>query len=107
MQTSIDKDSWLSFERRNWVALVVVAGMGGYALGNGHTTSSAIDHVSMQLGDTKAQVHKLQTTEIPKLKAIVNCEHARADTNELLAEKAIVGKKPSPDDIAEDCPHPK
>lgn len=98
--------SWLTYERRNWVGLVIVAALSGYGAGNGHTTSSAIDHVSMQLGDTKAQVHQL--------KAANNCEAKRGDKAAAVAQDAIKGALvatapiPSPSDIpADNCPHPK
>ena len=40
---------WLTFERRNWIALVLAAGFGGFSLGNGHTTQGAVQSISAQL----------------------------------------------------------
>ncbi len=34
------------------------------------------------------------------------CEHARADTNEIIAEEALEGARPLPTDVAPDCKHP-
>lgn len=105
---------WMTHERRNWIAGLVVAALGAYALGNGHTTSDAVQNVSWQLGEKKAQLHKLQTVDIPKLKAAKNCEADRGDKAAAVANDAIKGALsvsapiPSPSDIPPDnCPHPK
>lgn len=118
MQRSLEREhpvaDWLTHERRNWIGGIIVCALAGYGLGNGHTTSSAIDHVSMQLGDTKAQVHHLQTVIVPQLKAAKNCEADRGDKASAVAKDAIKGALmatapvPSPSDIPLDnCPHPK
>lgn len=105
---------WFTHERRNWIGATILCGLAGYALANGHTTQSAIEHISMQLGDQKAQVHKLKTVDIPKLKAAKNCEAVRGDKAAAVANDAIKGALsvsapiPSPADIPPDnCPHPK
>lgn len=59
------------------------------------------------LWQDKNTLHTIQTTTVPKLQALVRCEHTRAETNELIAEEAIEGGRPLPGDVAEDCPHPK
>lgn len=99
MPTSIDTSTgWLNFERRNWIALVVVALLAGFAVGNGRTTTSAVAHISYQLGDTK---HK------------VACEHRRANKAVAIATQAIRSATteaipvPSPAAIpADTCDHP-
>lgn len=106
--------SWLTLERRNWIALVVVGSLGGFGLGNGHTTQGAVQNVSQQLGQKSAQIHKLQTVDIPKLRAAVHCEGRRADTATVVAKQAIRGALvdsapvPPPSALPKDnCPHPK
>lgn len=98
MPTSIDTSTgWLTIERRNWIALVLVVGLGGFGFGNGRTTTSAVEHISYQLGDTK---HK------------VACEHKRADKATAVATQAIKSATidavpiPSPNAIpADTCDH--
>ena len=117
MPTSIEVKvgafSWLTYERRNWLSLVVVAGMAGYAAANGHTTQNRIAAVSEQLGQKQAEVHKLNTVVIPQLKAATHCEAARGDKAVDVAHQAIRGALvdtapiPSPSAIpADNCPHP-
>lgn len=105
--------SWLTFERRNWLALAFVVGAAGYGVGNGHTTQGAIQDVSQQLGQKKAEVHALQTVTIPKLKAANNCEANRGDKAAAVATQAIKSATieavpiPSPSAIpADNCQHP-
>ncbi len=96
--------SWLTFERRSWLALAVVTGLAGFGIGNGHTTQDAIQDVSQKLGQKSVQVQKLQT--------FANCEHRRAIVTKRLATQAIISADsatvPTPDvsAIPPDCPHP-
>jgi hypothetical protein len=87
---------WFTFERRNWVALVICAALAGFGLGNGHTTQGAIATVSDQLGQAKAQ--------IPKLAARAGCEKWRADVSANLAKQSNMV---DPSEIpADHCPKP-
>lgn len=97
---------WMTHERRNWIAGIIVAALGAYSVGNGHTTTGAIQHVSWQLGEKKAQ--------IVKLKVAAHCEDARATKASSVAGQAILSanidaiQTPKFGDIPVDnCPHPK
>lgn len=94
---------WLTFERRNWMALILVAGAGGFSLGNGHTTQGAVQNISDQLGQKDAQVQHLKAKVIPALKAEAGCEHWRADT---AAKLALQTSLIDPKELPGDCPHP-
>lgn len=63
-------NSWLTSERKGWIAGIVLCSMLSAGLMNGHTTQGAISHISDQLGDTKA---KLGQTS-----AVAGCEEWRA-----------------------------
>lgn len=98
-------NSWLTFERRNWIALVIVGTMAGFSVGNGHTTQGAISNISNQLGQKVGENHKLT--------AAAHCEGVRADKATVVARQAIRGALidsapiPSPSAIPrDDCPHP-
>ncbi len=58
------------------------------------------------LWQQKNQLQTIQSKTLPKLQALAKCEHNRANLNEQVAEEAIVGVRPLPGDIAQDCPHP-
>ena len=95
---------WLTYERRNWIGLVTVAALAGFAFGNGHTTSGAVEHISDQLGQKSALVHRLTAAN--------NCESKRGDKAAEVAKQAIRGALidtapvPSPSQIpADNCPH--
>lgn len=96
--------SWLTYERRNWLAIVLLALMGGYAGGNGHTTQGAVQNISQQLG-TQGQI-------LAKVKQHDACEHRRADVSSRVAVQAIVGANspvglvPDVSALPADCPHP-
>jgi hypothetical protein len=92
----------MTYERRNWIALAMVAAIGGYGLGNGHTTQTAVENVGQQLGQKAAQLHKLQTVDIPKLKAEAKCEHTRAQG----AIASVQDEHPLPSNLTADCIHP-
>lgn len=57
------------------------------------------------LWQQKNQLQTIQTSTLPKLKAQANCEHIRANINEQIAQEAIEGARPLPDDVAPDCVH--
>ena len=85
---------------------IVSAGLAGFAIANGHTTTGAVEHISQQLGQKSA--------EASKLKALVKCEDTRADRASVVAGQAIVAnvvgtiKSPTAAEIpADNCPHPK
>lgn len=85
IQTSRNTDGlfgWFTFERMSWMAAVLCAALGGFSIGNGHTTQSAVQNVSEQLGQKRAEVHNLQTQLIPKLASVAGCQQKRADIAE-------------------------
>ncbi len=97
--------NWAQFTKREWFRgglIALVAGVGGFALGNGHTTQGAISHVSEQLGQAKVVVDKT--------KKLVTCEHKRADVAGAVANQAVasnfIANVPVPDPavIPGDCP---
>lgn len=105
---------WVTHERRNWIGAAILCGLFGFSLGNGHTTQGAIQHVSEQLGQKQAEVHKLNTVVIPQLKAATHCESARGDKAAAVAHQAIQSATidavpiPSPNAVPRDnCPHVK
>ncbi len=117
LETGIPMLDW--FKERSCIsrfmvgAYIMVAALAGYSLGNGHTTQGAVQHVSEQLGQKQAEVHKLNTVIIPKLKAANHCEAARGDKAAAVATQAIKSAVldavpiPSPSAIPSDnCPHP-
>lgn len=53
-------ESWLTHERRYWIAGVLLSAAVGFGVGNGHTTDEAIAHVSDQYGQKAAKVVVLQ-----------------------------------------------
>lgn len=94
----------LTFERRNWLALVIMGFVSGYGVGNGHTTTGAVEHISDQLGQTE---HKAAVVETE-----AQCEHRRADKATAVAGNAIlsanVDNVPTPkfkDLPTDNCPH--
>ena len=96
---------WFTHERRNWIGAMVASGLIGFAVANGHTTQNSIQAVSQQLGQKQAELHKLQTIDIPKLKAQSKCEHARAN---IIGNEAVDGDVQTPKDLpSDDCPHAK
>lgn len=95
---------WLTFERKNWLATVAFALAAGFGLGNGHTTQGAISHVSDQLGQTTANLQKVEKV-IPAIEAQAGCENNRANkTINLALQPIVVDKSQIPVD---NCPHPK
>lgn len=103
---------WLTFERRNWLAITLASFALGFSIGNGHTTQGAIQDVSQKLGQKSGQLHALQTSDIPKLKAKVGCEQHRADQATIVAKQAIKGALsdsapiPAPSSLPkDDCPY--
>lgn len=104
---------WFSFERRNWIASVGLAFVFGFGLGNGHTTQTAIQEVSQQLDQKAAQLHRVQTVDLPKLRAANHCEAIRGDRAAALAQQAIKGAVMESERIpdarevpVDNCPHP-
>lgn len=89
---------WLTFERRNWIALIAVGAFVGYGFGNGHTTQGAVQNISDQLGRTRKAE---------------GCEHWRANKATSVANQAVVSNYtmdvPVPDlkAIPKDCQHPQ
>lgn len=73
-------------ERRNWVAIVLAAGLCGFGIGNGHTTQGAVAHISDQLGQTSKKL------------AVTACERgvARQVAGQAIAA-ANTGEVPVPD----------
>lgn len=59
--------SWFTTERREWLVAVCFAFAAGYGVGNGHTTTGAIVHISDQLGQTKSTLAKTRN--------VAGCEH--------------------------------
>lgn len=57
------------------------------------------------LWQQKNQLQAIQTKTLPKLQALVQCEHVRANTNELIVQEAAKGIKPIPGEAASDCVH--
>lgn len=53
---------WLNYERRNWIALTLVAAMGGFFVGNGHTTQNAVQAIASKEGQDQATIHVLKKT---------------------------------------------
>lgn len=104
LQSFQQKTSWLTTERKNWAAAVLMACAVGYGLGNGHTTQNAISHVSMQLGDKKAVIKKLETVDIPKIKAVAGCQAVKADVTSQVdqgaAERSDIPICPPPSSVA-------
>lgn len=94
---------WLTFERRNWIALLFVAALGGFSAGNGHTTQGAVQNISSQLGQKAAALKKEQTEEIPKLKAIAGCQTVRGN---VAIDVVVNSKKGTAIDLSAvpDCP---
>jgi hypothetical protein len=69
---------------------MALAGMIGYAIGNGHTTTEAVDQVNFKLDRTQATLTRVVTKDVPKLKAVAGCQTARADAAEAaLATDAV------------------
>lgn len=56
--------NWFNYERRNWLAVCAVIGLFGFAMGNGHTTQSAITDISSNLGQKNAQLAHAQTNVV-------------------------------------------
>ncbi len=80
----------------SWLAIAFVV---GWQANSGYYQLS-------HLWQQKNQLKVIQTTTLPKLQALANCEHSRAETNEQIAEEAIEGARPLAGDVAPDCPHP-
>lgn len=91
---------WLNFERRNWLAIAICTALAGFSVGNGHTTQGSIVNISQQLGQKKAVIKKLETVDIPKIKAVAGCQAAKAD----VATKVVRGAADRADIPA--CPPP-
>lgn len=91
--------SWFTYERRNWIAIAGLCVMAGYWTGNGHTTQEAIAPVAQQLNQKSAQLHKLETNDVPKLKSALGCEHKAKE----VALNAVSGD-PSAIQALPDCP---
>ena len=81
---------WFNFERRMWVALVLLGMLGGFSYGNGHTTTLAVQAKDAQIAQKDAQiVHK--TAQLEAALNIGGCQQKRADTAEdLLNDSDIV-----------------
>lgn len=95
---------WFTRERRNWLAAILASGLGGFAVGNGHTTQNAITSISESYGQKKVQLiqEKKQAAE----------EHCTAQRFKTVAKQAIVSANsdtvPTPDASAlKPCPLPK
>ena len=110
VQRSLEKAhpwaDWFTYERRNWGGAIIICALAGYAVGNGHTTSGAIDHISDQLGQTEHKAAIVQKD--------ASCEHNRANKIASVAGQAILSNSveavPTPQfkDIPVDtCPHTK
>ena len=96
--------SWLTPVRKAFSAGLLIGSLGGYSAGNGHTTQGAVEHVSAQLGQTKAVLNTVEKHDIPALKSEAGCEHWRAQVAANLAvQPAVV----DPSQIPADCPHAK
>ena len=71
---------WFTFERKNWIALVLLAGVGGFILGNGHTTVSFAEQAQAQIAHKDAQLHTALN--------VAGCQQKRADIAEDVARDA-------------------
>ncbi len=90
----------MTLERQlNTVSIIGIAFVTGWL-------SSAGYYNLTHLWQQKNQLHTIQTTVLPKLKAQANCEHIRAEVNEQIIEEATIGIRPQPGEVSADCPHP-
>jgi hypothetical protein len=71
---------WFNYERRNWCAAVIGALALGFSWGNGHTTQNAVADIAEKSAAKTVVIKKLETHDIPALKSLAGCEHARATT---------------------------
>lgn len=73
---------WFTPVRRAFLAGLFLGGLGGFGLGNGHTTQGAIEHISQQIGcehqiASKAIVlAKRHTIVAPSELPKDNCQHS-------------------------------
>jgi hypothetical protein len=106
-----EHSGWMTRERRNWLALVVLSLAVGFAFGNGHTTQNAVQDISQQLGKKGKELDKAKV-EAVLAKDNAYCQRKRAEQAQVLTVQAVVSVKtktvplPSIDDIPE-CPEPK
>lgn len=85
---------WFNYERRNWLAMALLAGGIGFAVGQGRTNQDfvAAKVAPIQAHD-KAVTNKLKvvtTKVVPQLQAQVGCQTVRADVATLAATNAAV-----------------
>lgn len=77
----LQRTSWLTRERGNWLAVVALVGTVGFGLGNGHTTGNSIASISDRLGQKTAAVDHLQRVVVPSLvRAIPTGTSAKHET---------------------------
>lgn len=97
---------WFTKERRMWLAACGLCALAGGGYMNGHTTQSAVSHISDQLGQKTVALKKTQTVVV-KLQAANNCEGARANKATQIAKDAIKGALSISDPIPSTSDLPK
>lgn len=86
---------WFNFERRNWLAIVLLAGIGGFSWGNGHTTTSVVEVKDAVIAQKTAQVEHKEM-QLSAALSVAGCQQKRAEVAESIAAVGPATADPLP-----------
>ena len=75
----MNTNRWLTWP--NTIAMILLAGFGGFAAGNGHTTQNSVAAIADQQGQTAAKLAHVEKVVVPTLKKELTVVKGQATTS--------------------------